>query len=333
MAKLTYGEKWKRYGANALDYITGGIGDLSQRLQGPYTRVNERALKYTPTALLFGGIGDYDQAAELRNALRSEMSGDVLGWWDSLSAPEQDALLESYYEDIENGLHNTGFSETSQRFNKDQFLKDIAEYNAIEASPLLSNYVNVDSILADSQKAIDAENERLLASLNEDLASTSDAYNNARNELLAGQHQRNQMTVDTMASDMSRARRNAIEAGASAGIRIAGNVNSILSAQNKMSQQSLETSNQLAQMLVNQRNAEAGLRGQWRDIESSTYDRVQNRAQNEMNIGQQRYDQAHADWQRKYDTNVSESNALADSMLKHKDRNKSAYTSSGGSAY
>lgn len=332
MANLTQGQKWKRYGVNMLDIITGGIGDLSQRMQGPYTRVNERALKYTPTAVLFGGIGDYDQAAELRNAISGQLTGDVKTYWDSLDKDTQNALLENYYEKIDNGVSNFwGLAETSEQFNLDQFLRDIAEYNAIETAPLLSEYVNVDEALANAQLAIDAENERLLASLNEDLASTSNAYTNARNELLAGQHQRNQMTVDAMASEMSRARRNAIEAGASAGIRIASNVNTMLSAQNKMSQQSLETSNQLAQMLINQRNAEAGLRSQWRDIESSTYDRVQNRAQNEMDVGQQRYDIAHDAWQRKYDANVSESNVLSDSMLKHK--TKSAYTNSGGSAY
>jgi len=319
--------------AFARNPYTSVIGTPVQYAKNPYIRDDSKwwnrifqGIPYAYTSEL------YNQSDALRNDLRNSLSGDVLNYWDSLSETEQDALLENYYIKNENGLYNTfGLTGGTSTFDKDTFLKDIGEYSAIETAPLLSDYVDIDKALANAQASVDAENERLLASLNEELASTSDAYNNARNNLLAGQHQRNQMTVDTMASDISRARRNAIEAGASAGIRIAGNVNSILSAQNKMSQQSLETSNQLAQMLVNQRNAEAGLRSQWRDIESSTYDRVQNRAQNEMNIGQHRYDQAYADWQRKYDTNVSESNALADSMFQHK--TKSAYTSSGGSAY
>jgi hypothetical protein len=319
--------------AFARNPYTSVIGTPVQYAKNPYIRDDSKwwnrifqGIPYAYTSEL------YDQSDALRNDLRNSLSGDVLNYWDSLSETEQDALLENYYIKNENGLYNTfGLTGGTSTFDKDTFLKDIGEYSAIETAPLLSDYVDIDKALANAQASVDAENERLLASLNEELASTSDAYNNARNNLLAGQHQRNQMTVDTMASDMSRARRNAIEAGASAGIRIAGNVNSILSAQNKMSQQSLETSNQLAQMLVNQRNAEAGLRSQWRDIESSTYDRVQNRAQNEMNIGQHRYDRDYGAWQHKHDANVSESNALADSMLKHK--TKSAYTNSGGSAY
>ncbi|MBO5709956.1 MAG: hypothetical protein J6R62_00305 [Rikenellaceae bacterium] len=295
--------------------------------EDPYVRGK---LKWYNTSSERRAHNDWQESAVL-DAIGSQLSGDALNYWNSLPKREKTSLIDSYYTDVDNGGFLDFMGGAEQRLDTETLLKHINEISAIETAPLLSKYVNVDSILADSQKAIDAENERLLASLNEDLASISEAYNNARNEMLAGQHQRNQMTVDTMASDMSRARRNAIEAGASAGIRIAGNVNSILSAQNKMSQQSLETSNQLAQMLVNQRNAEAGLRGQWRDIESSTYDRVQNRAQNEMNIGQQRYDQAHDEWQRKHDATVSESNALSDSMLKHKTKN--AYATSGKSAF
>lgn len=313
------------------DYFTSGSAFRSR--SNPYTRGK---FKWWNTSKERKDYNEWQKAAVLDAISNQITDAEAKNWWDGLDNATKTSLLElgGYYTPVEDSWENLGgFFGRLENLDVDTVLKHINEYSNLEASPLLSDYVNIDSILADSQKAIDAENERLLASLNEDLANTSNAYNDARNTLLAGQHQRNQMTMDTMASDMSRARRNAIEAGASAGIRIAGNVNSILSAQNKMSQQSLETSNQLAQMLVNQRNAEAGLRSQWRDIESSTYDRVQNRAQNEMNIGQQRYDQAHADWQRKYDTNVSESNALADSMLKHKDRNKSAYTSSGGSDY
>ena len=131
---------------------------------------------------------------------------------------------------------------------------------------------------------------------------------------------------------MSRARRNAIEAGASAGIRIAGNVNALLTAQNKMSQQSLDTSNQLAQMLLNQRNAEAGLRNQWRDAQASTYDRVQGRAQNELQLGQQRYDQAKTEYQDRFDNSISAENPLADRMARFK--KNSAYSNSGsGNSY
>jgi hypothetical protein len=311
------------------DYFYTGTAWNSRN--NPYTRGK---FKWWNNSSERKAYNEWQKTAVLDAISNQITDPETKAWWDGLDAATKTSLLESggYYTPVEDSWENLGgFFGRLENLDVDTVLKHINEYSAVETAPLLSEYVDIDKALSDAQASVNAENERLLASLNEDLASTSDAYNNARNNLLAGQHQRNQMTVDTMASEMSRARRNAIEAGASAGIRIAGNVNTMLSAQNKMSQQSLETSNQLAQMLVNQRNAEAGLRSQWRDIESSTYDRVQNRAQNEMNIGQQRYDQDYEAWQRKYDANVSESNALADSMLKHK--TKSAYANSGGSAY
>lgn len=304
----------------------------------PYRRDNRSWWNYLFYPSLTSGsvlISDnsYDQSKALRTSIASKLQGDELDYWNSLSAPEQDALLDSYYTEYDNGLYNLwGLQGTSEKFDLDTFLKDIGEYGNIEVAPTLSKYVNIDDALATAQESVDAENERLLALLNEDLQRTGDAYTQAKNTLLTGQYQRNMQTMDTLSSDMARSRRSAIEAGASAGIRIAENVNTLLTAQNKMSQQSLDTSNQLAQMLLNQRNAEAGLRSQWRDTQSSTYDRVQGRAQNEMSIGQQRYNQAQEDWQRRNDANVSESNVLQDSMLKHKQR--SAYSNRGsGSAY
>jgi hypothetical protein len=132
-----------------------------------------------------------------------------------------------------------------------------------------------------------------------------------------------------MSSDMARARRNAIEAGASAGVRIAGNVNALLSAQNKMSQQSLETSNQLAQMLVNQRNAEAGLRNQWRDVKMSTYDRTQNRAQSMYSTEQAKYDDNTKRWQTEIDKKLSPSNRLGDRMSQYYTNSKYKTPSAG----
>lgn len=331
MATLSTADKWRKF----RDMYTGGAFTTSGK--NPYVRDESKWYNrlFGSGAGLYSDMldGDYSQATELRNALEAQLSGDELSYWNSLTDKEKDALLEGYYSENEDGFYNLGgLAGKSSTFDVDSFLSDIGEYGDIEVAPLLEDYVNIDESLADAQASVDAENERLLASLNEDLQRSGDAFTQARDTMLTSQHQRNAQTMDTMSSDMSRARRNAIEAGASAGVRIASNVNALLSAQNKMSQQSLDTSNQLAQMLLNQRNAEAGLRNQWRDTQMSTYDRVQGRAQNEMNIGQQRYNQAQDSWQRRNDANVSESNALQDSMLKHKQR--SAYSNRGsGSAY
>jgi hypothetical protein len=256
------------------------------------------------------------------NALRDALSNNAM--WNSWSDAEKRSFLKQY--------EVQGYLDRHKSLDNESLLADILAANGIsESAPIESDFYDIDSILADSQAAIDAENERLLASLNEDLQRTGDAYTQTRNNILTQQHQRNSQIMDTLASDMERSRRNAIEAGASAGIRIAGNVNSILSAQNKMSQQSLETSNQLAQMLLNQRNAEAGLRSQWRDIEQSTYDRVRNRANSELSWGQARYDEASRRWSQQVDSAFSETSPAADVVKKYK--TNAAYRAPSGSAY
>lgn len=239
-------------------------------------------------------------------------------YWQSLTESEKIALLNDYVR----GSSILG----TDNINYDSLVKDLDEYyNLIGNEPLLEDYVDINAIEAEAEAAIAAENEALLNSLNEDLQSTGDAYVQSRDALLTQQHQNNAQVIDTLASDMARARRNAIEAGASAGVRIAENVNTLLSAQNKMSQQSLETSNQLAQMLVSQRNAEAGLRNQWRDAQMSTYDRVQGRIGSEMSLGQAKYNQAYSNWQTQNERNTSATNPLVDRMVRYKSNSSPKY--------
>lgn len=283
----------------------------------------------TATALAKETVG-YDANAAARNAFGAQLTGDAKAVWDTMSDAEKDAFMAPGWTEEEKNFSNLwGLLGTARTFDEAETNRLIQEALLLEAKPVYD--VDLDQIQANASKAIEDENEKLLESLNADLKSMGDAYTNSRNALLTQQHQRNAQTIDAMASDMARARRNAIEAGASAGVRIAGNVNALLSAQNKMSQQSLETSNQLAQMLVNQRNAEAGLRNQWRDIQSSTYERTQNRAANDLNFANAKYDQKLRNWQDKNDALVSETNPYRDQFQKYK--NKTAYSNSGNSAY
>lgn len=248
-------------------------------------------------------------------------------YWQSLSSAQKKALIREY------NLGESAIAEWNVDYGS--LLSDLKEYNNLEGlglyEPVLSDYVDVNKSITDAETAIAAENALLLQSLNEDLQNTSDAYVQSRDALLTQQHQANAQTIDTMASEMSRARRNAIEAGASAGVRIAENVNTLLSAQNQISQRSLETSNQLAQMLVSQRNAESGLRNQWRDAQLSTYDRVQSRAANERSLGQARYDEAMHDYNTKVNNATSATNPLVDRMQRY--RNASKYSANTGTTY
>jgi hypothetical protein len=88
-------------------------------------------------------------------------------------------------------------------------------------------------------------------------------YNQQANRLLSNQYLANAQTYDALQSDMRKSRQNALEAGASAGLRLANNVNTLLSAQNKQSQISMDTSNSLAEMLLQQRQAASGIRSNY----------------------------------------------------------------------
>ena len=96
-----------------------------------------------------------------------------------------------------------------------------------------------------------------------ELSEELDFYNNRASNLMANQYRANVQTYDALQSDLRKSRQNALEAGASAGMRIAGNINSLLSAQNKQAQTAMDTSNALAEMLLQQRKAASGIRNEY----------------------------------------------------------------------
>lgn len=188
----------------------------------------------------------------------------------ALTDDDWDVILKHYLED--GAAPGTGdlWGATARVVDTAELESDIqamldalANYN--NEKPLLENY------LADARAQIAAENatefaemDRLLGQqqdlYNAELKGLGDSYDLARSNLLSQQYQQNSQLMDTLQSGMERSRRNALEAGASAGIRIADNINTLLSVQNKQSATSMETANQLSQMMINQRNAEAATR-------------------------------------------------------------------------
>lgn len=115
--------------------------------------------------------------------------------------------------------------------------------------------------------------ERANQEAQEQLGLLKSQYNTLSSNLLSKDYQNSMRNVDTLNSQMNRARQNALTAGASAGLRIASNVNTLLSNQNKQSQQSLDTANQLSQMLLNQRSAAQSIYNNRFDKENAYIDR------------------------------------------------------------
>lgn len=195
-------------------------------------------------------------------ALDNLLSGSKV--WDMLSNTEKADIIAQY----------------GTAYSRDRIIDDIAALDKIEpltaTAPIVSDYVDSsEDIYADVDaqlsgvydpifQRMDEEAATMRQDFTDQLKSSADMYNRQASGLLSNQYLANAQTYDALQSDMRRSRQNALEAGASAGIRIAGNINSLLTAQNKQAQTALDTSNALAEMLLQQRNAAAGIRSDYR---------------------------------------------------------------------
>jgi hypothetical protein len=92
-----------------------------------------------------------------------------------------------------------------------------------------------------------------------DIQGTYDTY---RKDMLQQQNLNRGQIMNAYQNTFRDQRTRAIEAGASAGLKLANNVNALLSAQNTQRATSLETSNQLANMALQQQNAASQTRSE-----------------------------------------------------------------------
>lgn len=221
-------------------------------------------------------------------------------WWHSLDNNAKLDLIENFKSsEIKDYLNMGGMVVGKDyTYDVDDILSDLTELDSLGdypdvSYPVYGDYVqSSDDIYADinyqlnpyysdakarldnSYNAQVSAIDQALANLDAETASMQDMYkdqlkenftlyNQQANRLLSNQYLANAQTYDALQSDMRKSRQNALEAGASAGLRLANNVNTLLSAQNKQSQISMDTSNSLAEMLLQQRQAASGIRSSY----------------------------------------------------------------------
>ena len=186
---------------------------------------------------------------------------------DSMDAQQLGQMLrDSPYFDQSTTFLGAG----NDTINFDNALQDLEEMLSVKA-PTPIDYGQIYQQAADALAKENAEVEALYdqalnlqtTNLNQQMADLNKSYKDTTNQILSSDYIKNRQLMDAATSELSRSRRNALEAGASAGLRLANNVNTMLSVQNRQAQQSLETSNNLAQMMLNQRQAAAGIRGDY----------------------------------------------------------------------
>ena len=179
----------------------------------------------------------------------------------------------------------------------------------------------VEKLYKDLIDSVDADEDRQTELLQDQLQENANTFDDYRKQILGNQYQQNAALLGTVNSEMSKSRRNALEAGASAGLRLAENINTTMALQNKQSQTSLETSNQLAQALLNQRQAAAGIRSDYSNMLSDT---AAQRRQYNIDKDNTYYNRLQSAWDVQSNKNTENYNKYADSF----DRENNPYADS-----
>lgn len=294
----------------------------------------QHAFSFTPpasTVYVDGYVPDV--SSDLLAALQAK--GIDTSGIANLSPKVLEEILAPYWN------HYKKLFRTDHTFDVDSFVTDYAAMlDALESRPEAPDYEQFwDEALAKANEEAEDALAELAGitkqredSFNEELRGLASSYNTARSGILSSQYRQNAQLMDTMTSQLDKQNRNALEAGASAGLRLAGNINTLLSTQNKQSQLSLDTANQLAQMMVSQRNAEASVRGQYGDymtqnfntqqgIKNSAFDRAGSYYDRTSDIADKSYDKAVSDWDNSNYTNP---------LWEYKNTIKPKYDKTGG---
>lgn len=268
----------------------------------------------------------YDAVGSFRDKTNSK-------YVDSLSDAELRGLLDQYRY-VDNDWTNLGgLLGDKEVIDVESALQDLARLEQFKDQAPVAPDLNL--IYDEAQKQIDAENAEILKMYDDDndrqkelynnlMSQNNAAYNRNVGQIMSNDYQKNAQLMGTVRSEMQRSQRNALESGASAGMRIAENINTTLSLQNRQSQQSLETSNNLAQMLLNQQQANAGLRSEYGNylsqdanrrasLKSGTAERVANQFGNRADIADRTYNQQLQNYDSAYASASGTFNPFADS--------------------
>jgi hypothetical protein len=204
-------------------------------------------------------------------------TNDLLKHWlrkqyPDLSETQIDALIDEYGDKPFNLFDPSTWGDQSDITGLKRMLKDIEDaYAELGYMPESLTDSQIQEIEDNARAEIDAETRQILDLHDQTLDRTTDALqqnlreNNAmfsdfRNQILTNENLAQQSIAGSTRYELDRQQRNAITRGASAAQRLVSNINTQLGLQAQSAQQSLDTSNALAQQLLAQRQAQAGIR-------------------------------------------------------------------------
>lgn len=253
---------------------SGGIAKANQ------AQTNKAGNPHKYTGFLNDMFGNSTTSnPKLAQYFRNNYGGNN-SYLNSLSDAELGAILDQYY-------YKQGGAMGSYRYDFDlaSAIQDLNALNNLSPAPAAPDW---DAINAEAANRVASENAQINALYDQNLARQTDAYrrnlmdnnqayNDYARQILSNDYQKNAQLMGSVGSSLDRARTSALEAGASAGLRLSNNINTLLSTQNKQAQQSLETANNLAANMLNQRQAAAGIRNSYNTT-------LSNDAQNRANL-------------------------------------------------
>ena len=238
----------------------GGAGGIARGVQAN-TNSGGQPHKYTGWANQMWGA-DNTSSSDLARWFRGQAGNN--SYLNSLSDAELGSILDQYYYQNGGYLGNYTYD-----FDLSSALQDLGALNGIGNMPTSPNW---DALAQQAKNDIALENAQINNLYDKNLASQKQLYqqemqNNNRmyndyaRQILSNDYQKNAQLMGSLGNSLDRARTSALEAGASAGLKLSNNINTLLSTQNKQTQQSMETATNLAQAMLNQRQAASGLRG------------------------------------------------------------------------
>ena len=255
----------------------------------------------------------------------SSLPKEIASVWDTLTPAQKRAVINDseWYKEDNDYTNFWGLVGDKYTFDSQALLDELssisqmqADYAAVGDAPVYQDYLDAARDAANAQvtelmKPADELLAQAKTRYETDLANISNDYTNLRRNLVTQQYQNNAQLMDTLSSNLDRNRRNALEAGASAGIRIAENINTLLSVQNKQSAAAMNTANQLSQMMIDQRAQERGAYDTYSKAQSDhmnrkqeltlgAEDRAVNTASTNYNAAQNSYDRKLSDVDSKY---------------------------------
>lgn len=256
-------------------------------------------------ALLATAIGTYSGTVDSANEINKSLEEQLKEKYPDLTDYQIKSLIAQYGDDVpENIFDFVAMSNSSDLEGLNKLMEDIQKAHELYGdAPKALTPEELAQIQEDAYNEIDAENQRLLDlynqsfnnsqnQLQDELLENSAMFGDYRNQVLTNEAMRQQALAGATRFELDRQQRNAITRGASAAQRLVANINTQLGLQAQSAQQSLDTSNALAQNLLAHRQAQQGVRNSYLNLQNQHNRDIANtlsgQAERRYNYGQGR---------------------------------------------